>query len=238
MECIDKNTEMLLEYKKGNLKARDKLCQENMGLVYKVAARFSKMGVDMEDIVQTGAMGLLKAIDNFEVSFGVKFSTYAVPMIIGEIRRFLRDDGIIHVSRNLKTIAYHAYKAREELSRNLLREPTIEEIARKCEVEPCELMEALEATQAPDSINREMFDGSKEEISDSLKSEDTEEKIIDKIFVQNILNGLKPKERQIMVLRYFCGKTQSEISDVVGVSQVQVSRIEKKVIERLRAQQV
>lgn len=233
-ESSNKNTMLLARCKGGDTLARDKLCEENMGLVWKVAAKFVRQGVEIEDIVQTGAVGLLKAIDNFNPEFDVKFSTYAVPMIIGEIRRFLRDDGIIRVSRSLKSTAYKGYKARSELLCELMREPTMSEIAQKCGIGVDELVEAFDATAPPESINRELYTDSKDELLDTLKSVDDEEKIVDKIFAHNILNSLKPRERQILVLRYFGGKTQSEIAPIVGVSQVQVSRIEKRVFEKIR----
>ena len=234
---MDKNSILLGEYKSGDQDARDKLCRENMGLVWNIVKRFSQSGVDSEDLAQTGIIGLLKAIDNFDESFDVKFSTYAVPMIIGEIRRFLRDDGLIKVSRTLKSQAYLGYKAREELSIELGREPTISEISEKCGVSVVELAAAFEATMAPDSINREVYEDSGSEVIDSVKSTEDEEKIINKITVKNILDKLSQRERQILVLRYFRGKTQAEIAPIVGVSQVQVSRIEKKVFERIRQEQ-
>lgn len=234
---MDRNLGLLKAYRSGDSKARDKLCQENMGLVWNIVKRFSTSGVDSEDLAQTGTIGLLKAIDNFDVSFDVKFSTYAVPMIIGEIRRFLRDDGLIKVSRALKSQAYLGYRAREELSVELGREPTLSEISKRCGISTMELATAFEATTAPDSINREMYDDSGNEVIDSLKSTEDEEKIINKIAVKNIMDKLTDRERQILILRYFRGKTQAEIAPIVGVSQVQVSRIEKKVFERIRQEQ-
>lgn len=231
---MDRNLGLLEAYRSGDTDARDKLCRENMGLVWNVVKKFSSQGVDTEDLAQTGTIGLLKAIDNFDEAFNVKFSTYAVPMIIGEIRRFLRDDGLIKVSRSLKSQAYLGYRAREELSIELGREPTLLEISEKCGVPAMELATAFEATATPDSINREVYEDSGSEIIDSVKSTEDEEKIINKITVKNILDKLSERERQILILRYFRGKTQAEIAPIVGVSQVQVSRIEKKVFERIR----
>lgn len=235
---MDRNLGLLEAYRSGNIEARDKLCQENMGLVWNVVKKFTSQGVDAEDLAQTGTIGLLKAIDNFDQSFSVKFSTYAVPMIIGEIRRFLRDDGLIKVSRTLKSQAYLGYKAREELSVELGREPTLMEISERSGIPSMELATAFEATAVPDSINREVYEDSGSEVIDSVKSTEDEEKIINKITVKNILDKLSDRERQILVLRYFRGKTQAEIAPIVGVSQVQVSRIEKKVLERIRKEQV
>ena len=231
---MDNNSILLAEYKKGDASARDKLVDLNMGLVWNAVKRFSASDVDPEDLAQTGTMGLLKAIDNFDTSYDVKFSTYAVPMILGEIRRFLRDDGLIKVSRTLKSQAYSGYKAREELLVELGREPTISEISERSGIPKMELATAFDATQTPDSINREIYDDSKSEVIDSIKSTEDEERIINKITVRNILDKLSERERQILVLRYFRGKTQAEIAPLIGVSQVQVSRIEKKVFERIR----
>ena len=235
---MDRNAMLLKRIKDGDSSARDELCQENMGLVWNIVKRFQKDGVEIEDLAQTGTVGLLKAIDNFDQSFSVKFSTYAVPMIIGEIRRFLRDDGLIKVSRTLKRQAYLGYKAREELLAILGREPTVLEISQKCGIEKEELVEAFEATQAPDSINREIYDDSENELGDLIKTSEDEDKIINKITVKNILDKLSKREQEILILRYFRGKTQAEIAPIVGVSQVQVSRIEKKVIERIRKENI
>ena len=235
---MDRNESLLADLKNGDILARDKLCQENMGLVYNIVKRFGDAKAESEDLMQTGTNGLLKAIDNFDPSFGVKFSTYAVPMIIGEIRRFLRDDGIIKVSRSLKSIAYAGYRAREELSQELGREPTIFEISEKCGISHIEIATAFEATATPDSINRKAYEDSDEEIADLVASTRDEERIINKITIKNILDKLSKREREILILRYFRGKTQAEIAPIVGVSQVQVSRIEKKVIERIRKENI
>lgn len=228
------NEALLKEYKRGDMSARDKLCQENMGLVQSIARRFSAGGADVEDLAQTGSLGLLKAIENFDDSFGVKFSTYAVPVIMGEIRRFLRDDGIIKVSRSVKECANKGYLARDELSKKLGREPGIEEIANYSGYSREEILEAFDATMPPDSINRSVYHEDDTELADSLASTDSEEKIVDKLLARSILDSLDSRERQIIILRYFKGKTQQEIAKIVGVSQVQVSRIEKKVFARIR----
>lgn len=234
---MDNNEALLIEYKNGDLSARDKLASENMGLVWNIAKRFSSAGADIEDLAQTGSVGLIKAIDNFDLSFGVKFSTYAVPMIIGEIKRFLRDDGILKVSRSIKEKAQKGRFAREELIKKLDREPTIGEISHFSGIPAEELVEAFDATTPPDSINRSIYSDSDAELCQSIKSTDSEEKIVDRILVENILSKLEPRERQILILRYFRGKTQQEIAKRIGVSQVQVSRIEKNVLERIRKTQ-
>ena len=231
---MDRNAELLQSYKNGDKTARDTLCQENMGLVLNVAKKFCAGGAEFDDISQTGTVGLLKAIDNFDDSFGVKFSTYAVPMIIGEIKRFLRDDGLLKVSRSLKQSAYRGYAARDELSVNLGREPTISEISQKANISVEELVEAFCATTVPDSINREVYTDSNQEFGEILAGKDNEETLVNRIAVRGFLKKLNPREQQIIYLRYFKGKTQAEIARVIGVSQVQVSRIEKKVLREIR----
>ena len=231
---INRNSELLERFKNGDKTARDILCNENMGLVKKIALGFSKSGVPYEDLVQTGAIGLIKAIDNFDMSQKVTLSTYAVPMILGEIKRFLRDDGLIKVSRNIKQIASKGLKAREELLKTLSREPTIKEISAKCGIAPEDLAYAFDAVREPDSINREIYDNSEETYEDRLSSDSYEEHITDKILIEEMLMQVSAEERQVIVLRYFKDKSQQEIGKMLGISQVQVSRIEKRVFERIR----
>ena len=230
----NRNSELLKRCKDGDKSARDALCSENMGLVKRIAAGFSKSGAAYEDLVQTGAIGLIKAIDNFDISQNVNFSTYAVPMILGEIRRFLRDDGLIKVSRSLKQMAIKGARAREILVKELSREPTIKEISQKCGICAEELAYAFDAVRKPDSINRVVFENSEETFEDRLFSESEEEKITDRILIEEILSKILPLERQVIVLRYFQCKSQQEIGKMLGISQVQVSRIEKRVLERVR----
>lgn len=235
---INRNAELLKKCKNGDKSARDMLCNENMGLVKKIAAGFSKSGVAYEDLVQTGAIGLIKAIDNFDISQNVKFSTYAVPMILGEIRRFLRDDGLIKVSRNIKQFASKGFKAREELLKTLSREPTIKEISQKCGISPEDLAYAFDAVREPDSINRELYENSEETYADRLLADGDEEKITDRILIEEMLREISAEERQVIVLRYFKDKSQQEIGNLLGISQVQVSRIEKRVFERIRKKEL
>lgn len=235
---VNRNSELLKRCKEGDKTAREALCSENMGLVKKIAAGFSKSGAAYEDLVQTGAIGLIKAIDNFDISQDVKLSTYAVPMILGEIKRFLRDDGLIKVSRNVKQAALKGFKAREELLKNLSREPTIREISEKCGISPEDLAYAFDAVREPDSINREIYENSEETYEDRLSSNDDEEKITDKILIEEILRDVSAEERQVIVLRYFKDKSQQEIGKMLGISQVQVSRIEKRVFERIRKKEL
>ena len=229
-----RNYELMRRCKNGDKAAREELCSENMGLVKKIASGFSKNGAAYEDLVQTGAIGLIKAIDNFDISKEVQFSTYAVPMILGEIRRFLRDDGFIKVSRNLKQIASKGIKAREELKKELFREPTVKEISIRCGIAAEELAYAFDAVREPDSLNREIYESSDKTWECELSSENEEEKITDRILIDEILSKISPVERQVIVLRYFRNKSQQEIGKILGMSQVQVSRTEKKVFEKIR----
>ncbi len=232
---MNKNSALLERVHNGDKEAKDILIEENMGLVHSVVNRYCGRGYEKEDLIQIGSIGLLKAVHKFDFSFGVQFSTYAVPMIMGEIKRFLRDDGIVKVSRSLKEAALKGYRSREALQKKLNREPTIIEISKDCDIDEGILTEAFEAVTPPHSIYESVRSDNKEiALLDTIKGEDEEEKITDRVMISNILNSLKPRERQILILRYFKNKTQAEVATVVGVSQVQISRIEKKVIEQIR----
>lgn len=215
----------------GDTEAKNKFVEDNMGLVWSVVKHFSGRG-EPEDLAQVGAIGLIKAISNFNMDFNVKFSTYAVPMITGEIKRFLRDDGPIKVSRKLKENAAKGRRCEEILRKKLGREPTISEISALCEIPPDELLSAFEACIAPESIYETVYDNIS--IIDGLSSESHEESIINRVTVDEILGKLKPRERQVLVLRYLQGKTQTEIARIIGVSQVQVSRIEKNTLNKIK----
>lgn len=232
---MNKNSALLERVHNGDKEAKDILIEENMGLVYSVANRYCGRGCEKEDLIQIGSIGLLKAVDKFDFSFGVQFSTYAVPMIMGEIKRFLRDDGALKVSRSLKEAALKGYRSREVLQKKLNREPTIIEISKDCDIDEAILTEAFEAVTPPHSIYESVKSDNREiALLDTIKGVDEEEKITDRVMIWNILNALKPRERQILLLRYFKNKTQAEVARVVGVSQVQISRIEKRVIEQIR----
>ena len=199
--------------------------------------RFYGRGLESEDLFQIGSIGLLKAIDKFDLSYDVKFSTYAVPMISGEIKRFLRDDGMIKVSRTLKELSYKIFQTREKLLDLLGREPTIEELAEKMQIDKEEIVEALEAGSEVESIYKPIHqkEGNEIRLMDKLEEKDRqEEKVLDRIVLKEVLETLEAKERTIIYLRYFAGKTQAEIGKKMGMSQVQVSRTEKKVLERMR----
>lgn len=230
------NTALIKRVQNGDAEAQDKLVENNMGLVYSIVKRYSGRGYDTEDLVQIGAIGLIKAIKKFDTKFNVCFSTYAVPVIAGEIKRFLRDDGAVKISRTLKETAIKGRRTEEELRRVLNRDPTIGEIAEKCGVDADTLTEAFDAAAPPASIYDSIYENGENEIRllDTMAGDESEEKIINKVMAENILTSLKPRERQVIVLRYYKGKTQSEIARIIGVSQVQVSRIEKRILENLR----
>lgn len=221
----------------GDEEARAQLVEENVGLIWCVVRRFLGRGVESEDLFQIGSIGLLKAIDKFDFSFDVKFSTYAVPMISGEIQRFLRDDGIIKVSRSLKELAYKAFLAREKLQENLHREPTLEELASDLGVEKEELAMAMEASSEVESLYKPVYqkDGNEVPLLEKLEEKDCqEEKVLNRMLLSTLLEELGKEERQLIYLRYFSNKTQTEIGQELGISQVQVSRMEKKILRRMR----
>lgn len=221
----------------GDEMARATLVEENEGLVWCVVKRFFNRGVETEDLFQIGNIGLLKAIDKFDTSFDVKFSTYAVPMIAGEIKRFLRDDGMLKVSRSLKELAYKSYLCKEQLTEKWGREPTVKEIAIELGVECEELMQAMEASGEIESIYRPIYgkEGQEIQLMDKLQvQEDEEEKVLNHMLLGQLLNVLNKEERQLIYLRYFAEKTQSQVGKYLGISQVQVSRMEKKILKRMR----
>lgn len=220
--------------KDGDAKAKEYVVSNNMGLVWSIVRKFLNRGTEADDLFQIGCIGLIKAIEKFDSSFGVQFSTYAVPMIMGEIKRHLRDDGIIKVSRSLKELAIKARGVMDRLSKEMGREPTVKEIALQLQVSVEELVMALDATVMPESINAKQGDDGKELETTLGCDEDMEKNIVDKIVIKDALSNLAPRERQIIVLRYFKDKTQSQIASQLGISQVQVSRIEKKVLAQMR----
>lgn len=229
---------MLLErIRRGDDDARTKMIEENLRLVEKIATFFKDRGYDREEIVQVGVIGLIKAVDKFDTSYNTRFSTYAYPVIEGEIKRFLRDDGAVKVSRTLKEIAVKGRKAEERLRRKLGREVTINEISNECEIEPEVLSEAFAALTPTRSLYESVYDSGNNEISlmDTLSDNDSEEEMINRAMVSEILSVLDARERKIIVLRYFEGKSQKEIAECIGVSQVQVSRLEKKIIKKATA---
>ncbi len=234
------NAALIERVLEGDKQAENIMVEENMGLVYSIVRRFANRGCDMEDLAQIGAIGLIKAVKKFNPEFNVQFSTYAVPMITGEIKRFLRDDGAVKISRTLKENAMKGWRCEELLRIKLNRQPTINEISRESGIDAESLVEAFEAAAPPESIYESVYDGGDKKIYliDAIAGGETEDEIINKVMIDDILNRMKPREKEVILLRYFRGKTQSEIAKMIGVSQVQVSRIEKKAIERIREEEL
>ncbi|MBO4941240.1 MAG: SigB/SigF/SigG family RNA polymerase sigma factor [Clostridia bacterium] len=234
----NENIESLIKKaKNGDLTARNIIVEENIGLVRSVLKRFSGRGHETEDLFQIGCIGLIKAIEKFDPAFEVKFSTYAVPMIIGEIKRFIRDDGIIKVSRSLKELALRAISVQEIMRREENREPSVKELAAKLEVSAEELATALEAGLRPESLYAEPKEEGKEgkALIERLEStRNCEKEIVDRILIGELLAEFDDREKKIIIYRYFKQKTQAQIATQLGISQVQVSRIEKKVLTLMR----
>ena len=220
----------------GDKAARDTLAEENMGLVWSMVRRFANRGVEMEDLCQIGSIGLLKAIDKFDPSFEVCFSTYAVPMIAGEIRRFLRDNNALRVSRSLRDAAYKAMQARETLEKQLGREPTVDEVARQAGLSRREVNAALESVVEPLSLDEPVYTdgGDAMYVIDQVRDPDGEDSWISGLQFRQTVAGLTPREKRIMELRYLKGETQMEVAREIGISQAQVSRLEKNAIRTLR----
>ncbi|CAM4274619.1 RNA polymerase sporulation sigma factor SigF [Paenibacillus phoenicis] len=221
----------------GDNAARDRLVNCNIRLVWSVVQRFMNRGYEPEDLFQIGCIGLLKSVDKFDLSYDVKFSTYAVPMIIGEIQRFLRDDGTLKVSRSLKEMANKVRKKKDELSKLLGRLPTVKEVADELGVTPEDVVFAQEANKPPASIHETVFenDGDPITLMDQIADE-TQERWFDKLALHEAIDGLTDRERLIVYLRYYRDQTQSEVATRLGISQVQVSRLEKKILQSIRDQ--
>lgn len=236
---MDHTIVLIQKSHEGDKEARARLVEENTGLVWCVVKRFYNRGVEMEDLFQIGTIGLLKAIDKFDLNYDVKFSTYAVPMITGEIKRFLRDDGMIKVSRSLKELSYKAYLCRENLQERFGREPSVTELAGELGVEPEELMAALDASSEVESLHKPIYQSDGQEVSlmDRLPwRAEPEEEILDHLLLKELLGGLEKEERQLIYLRYFADRTQAQAGKELGISQVQVSRLEKKILKSMREQ--
>lgn len=230
-------TEMLLKIKEGDLKTREEFIHGNLRLVLSVIQRFSSRGENPDDLFQVGCIGLIKALDNFDMSHGVKFSTYAVPMIIGEVRRYLRDNNAIRVSRSLRDLAYKALQTRESLSRQLQREPTVAEIAEAMEAEREDVVLALESIQEPISLYEPVFhdDGDAIYVMDQVSdTKNTDERWIENLALSEAMKKLTPRERKILNMRFFEGKTQMEVAEEISISQAQVSRLEKNALKFMR----
>ena len=229
--------ELLLAAKSGDKESRDLLIEKNMGLVWSVVRRFSHRGYEPEDLFQIGVIGLMKAIDYFDTSYNVKFSTYAVPMISGEIKRFLRDDGMIKISRSLKEYAWKIQKAREELNNKNGREASLSELCACTGIAPEDVISAMEAGCEVESLNKVIFQSDVQPVhlSDKLvEKKDYHGELLDHLLIEELLANLDTRERELIILRYYCNETQSKIAEYFGVSQVQVSRMEKRVLRQLR----
>lgn len=234
---MDHTLALILQAQKGDEEAKNQLVHENMGLVWSLVRRFSGRGYELEDLFQIGSIGLLKSIDKFDPSFNVKFSTYAVPMIVGEIKRFLRDDGMLKVSRSLKETAYKARLVKEELLKEFNREPTISEIAAGLDMEVEEVAYALESSAEVESLNCIIYQGDGKPITLSEKIDEapaSSNNLIDKMMLAELIERLLPIERELITMRYFEDQTQTEIAEALKISQVQVSRIEKRILKKLK----
>ena len=221
----------------GDKEARDTLFEENTGLIYSVARRFLGRGVEMEDLFQIGSIGLLKAVDKFDPAFEVRFSTYAIPMILGELKRFFRDDGMIKVSRSIKENQHRVYLAREKIEKELGREPSLKEIAEMLGMPPEEVAMTLDSAAEVEFLYRTVYQSEGTDISliDKIpEKENAEEHLLNRIFLEEILGKLESSDRKLIYMRYFQDMTQTQVAERLGVSQVQVSRMEKRILGKLR----
>ena len=229
--------DLFIRIKNGDETAREELIQGNLRLVLSVIQRFSGRGENADDLFQVGCVGLIKAIDNFDVTLNVQFSTYAVPMIIGEIRRYLRDNNMVRVSRSIRDLAYKALQAKEKLLKETGKEPTIEEIAKEVGVEKEEVVVSLDAIQDPMSLQEPVYNDGADSIyvMDQVKdTKNTDEFWTESITIAEAMKKLNEKEKMIIDKRFFSGRTQMEVAEEIGISQAQVSRIEKSAIEHIK----
>lgn len=231
----EESLRLIRKAQKGDSAAQETLVVRNTALVKSIVKKFLNRGVEFDDLMQIGSLGLIKAIKGYDPSFDVRFSTYAVPMIAGEIKRFLRDDGIIKVSRSLREKSFEIFNVKERMKDEMKREPTIDELAQKLQMSPEDIVFAMEAVRSPISIYEPAFDddNSKTLLIDTM-SEHNDNEMIDSILLKEMIHKLDPKERQLIMLRFYSDKTQMEIAEVLGVSQVQVSRLITKTINKLK----
>ncbi|MFT4105440.1 MAG: RNA polymerase sporulation sigma factor SigF [Lacrimispora sp.] len=234
---MDETMRLIEMAHEGDKAARDKLVTDNFGLVWSIVRRFTGRGYDPEDLFQIGTIGLMKAIDKFDLSYEVKFSTYAVPMITGEIKRFLRDDGMIKVSRSIKEMGLRVKNVREELIYRLGREPTVEEIAGEIGASKEEVAASIEAGAEVESLYRSVNNNDENSLLliDKIEEENSaQEDLLNQMVLRELLTGLEDKDREIIIRRYYYNETQSQIAAKLGISQVQVSRLEKKILKQMR----
>ena len=231
--------ELLIKCKEGDTKAREMLIDGNLRLVLSIVQRFTSRNENMDDLFQVGCIGLIKSIDNFNINLDVKFSTYAVPMIIGEIRRYLRDNNSIRVSRSIRDLAYRALQAKEKLTSDQGREPSMEEIAKLINEKKEDVVCALEAITEPVSLYDPVYSDSEDSmfVIDQIKDSSSEEELwIEDIAIKEAIKRLGEREKKIIDMRIYSGKTQSEVASEIGISQAQVSRLEKSALESIRKQ--
>lgn len=231
--------ELLKKFKAGDKSARDELVIGNLRLVLSVVQRFTGRGENMDDLFQVGCIGLIKSIENFDISQNVRFSTYAVPMIIGEIRRHLRDNNAIRVSRSIKDTAYKAMKAKEEYINKNQKEPTISEIAKMLSLEESEVVIALESIVDPISLYEPVFSegGDMVYVLDQLGDNNSADQWLDELALREAITALDEREKNILTMRFMRGLTQTEVSKEIGISQAQVSRLEKNAIDKIKGKQ-
>ncbi len=227
---------LLKRVKEGDKRAREELISGNLRLVLSVIQRFSNRGENPDDLFQVGCIGLIKSIDNFDISQNVRFSTYAVPMIIGEIRRYLRDNNAVRVSRSMRDTAYHAMQAKERLTASLGREPTVEEVAQELGIKKEEVVLALEAIVDPISLYEPVYSdgGDTIYVMDQIGDANDDSSWIDEITLKESIKNLNDREKKILALRFLKGKTQMEVATEIGISQAQVSRLEKGALRRIK----
>ena len=234
----DKKLELIKKAHNGDRNARDEMIQGNLKLVLSVIQRFSNRDEPLDDLFQVGCMGLIKAIDNFNADLQVRFSTYAVPMIIGEVRRYLRDNNFVRVSRSLRDTAYKAIQVREKLSNELNREPRVEEIAKELDMNKEDVVIALEAIVEPVSLYEPVYNegGDAIYVMDQIGDRNTPDSWMDEIMIKDSIKKLSQREKNILNLRFMLGKTQTEVAKEIGISQAQVSRLEKSALKRIKGQ--
>lgn len=234
---MEETEALLTRARTGDKGAREILIEKNLGLVHHIVKRFLGRGYDAEDLFQIGSIGLMKAIDKFDLTYEVKFSTYAVPMIAGEIKRFLRDDGMVKVSRTVKENGFKVQKASQQVIKQLGREATIDEISEMTGISPEDIVIAMEANVEVESIYKSVYqsDGSEIYMVDRLPSgKDENETVLNHMLLEQLLSGLSEEEKELISMRYFQDKTQVEVAKQLGISQVQVSRLEKRILLRMR----
>ena len=229
--------ELIKQARAGDKMAREQVIKQNMPLVYSIVRRFAGRGHDLEDLGQIGSIGLIKAVDNFNLDYEVKFSTYAVPLITGEIKRFLRDDGMVKVSRTLKENGFRVRREAEILAGKLGREATLEELSAATELKREDIIMALEAGNEVESLHKTVYqkEGSEISLMDRIPSEkDESEAVLNRLILEQLMEELEDRERRLIELRYFHDKTQMQVADILEMNQVKVSRMEKKILRSMR----